>query len=87
MKYRPTPLNLLGGLAIGFGIWFAVNPGPEGWGILLLIPAMVVGLISFVIDYFFQKYSGKYIRTFLIELGIIAMVVLTYLVLIKGTQK
>ena len=67
MKYRPTPLNIASGLVIGFSIYAAINPGPEGWGILALFYVFPFGVIGLFFDFFLQKTATKYRQTFLIE--------------------
>lgn len=78
MKYRPTPLNIVCGLAIGLAIYSALKPGPEGWGFLLtiyLIPAIIIGLL---VDFILQKLFPKYLLTFGIELFILTTIYFSY---------
>ena len=78
MKYRPTPLNIVCGLAIGLAIYSAIKPGPEGWGFLLtiyLIPVIIVGLLA---DFFLQKTLSKYLLTFGIEVFILTAICFAY---------
>ena len=78
MKYRPTPLNIVCGLAIGLAIYSGIKPGPEGWGFLLtiyLIPVIIVGLL---IDFVLQKFLKKYFLTFGSELLILAAIYFAY---------
>lgn len=78
MKYRPTPLNIFCGLAIGLAIYSAIKPGPEAWGFLLalyLIPIVIVGLL---IDFVLQKHWTKYFTTFGSELLLLAAIYFAY---------
>lgn len=78
MKYRPTPLNVVCGLAIGLAIYSAIKPGPEGWGFLLtiyLIPVIIVGLL---VDFFLQKSLSKYLLTSGIEIFILTAIYFSY---------
>lgn len=68
MKYRPTPLNIISGLAIGLAIYSAIKSGAESWGFLVtiyLIPLIFFGLL---IDFALQRFLPKYLLTFVTEL-------------------
>ncbi len=78
MKYRPTPLNIVCGLAIGLAIYSAIKPGPEGWGFLMtiyLIPVIIIGLLA---DFILQKFLSKHILTFVIELLLLTSIYFAY---------
>jgi hypothetical protein len=78
MKYRPTPLNIVCGLAIGLAIYTAIKPGPEGWGFLMtiyLIPVIIIGLL---IDFILQKFLPKYLLTFVTELLLLTAIYFAY---------
>jgi len=78
MKYRPAPLNIVCGLAIGLAIYSAIKPGPEGWGFLMtiyLIPVIIIGLLA---DFILQKFLSKYLLTFVIELLFLTVIYFAY---------
>ena len=78
MKYRPTPLNIVCGLAIGLAIYSAIKPGPEGWGFLMsiyLIPVIIIGLL---VDFILQKFLPKYLLKLIIELLLLAIIYFGY---------
>ncbi len=78
LKYRPTPLNIACGTAIGVAIYAAIRPGPEGWGYLMtlyLVPYILSGLI---IDFMFQKFLQRYLLTFTFEAIILSTVYFCY---------
>jgi hypothetical protein len=78
MKYRPTPLNIVCGFAIGLTIYSALKSGPEGWGFLMtiyLIPVIIIGLLA---DYILQKILPKYLLIFVIELLLLGGIYFTY---------
>ena len=75
-KYRPTPFNIISVGLILFSIYAAIQPGPEGWGILGLFTLLPVGLVGLLIDYLLQR--GKYWRTFAIECAILVLIVFWY---------
>lgn len=77
MKYRPTPLNLLSTILIGWTIW-TYNPKAETMGfaemgVMFFIGFGVCGLI---IDLLIQKFSSRYLWTLGTE---------TILILVLGT--
>ncbi|QBO58397.1 hypothetical protein [Chryseobacterium salivictor] len=78
MKYKPTPLNIVCVLAIGLAIYFALKPGPEGWGFgitIYLIPVIFVGLL---VDFVLQKFLTKYFIIVAIELILLAAIYFVY---------
>ena len=78
MKYRPTPLNIVSGLVIGYSIYGAIYSGAEGWGILLLYYCLPFGLLGLLVDLFIQRFSKKYLWTFIIESSLIVFLFLCY---------
>jgi len=78
MRYRPTPLNIVSGLLIGFSIYSAIRPGPMGFGIMALLYVLPIGLIGLVADFFLQKFQKSYIRTFTVEVLFIGLVAFGY---------
>ena len=78
MKYRPTPLNISSGFLIGYSIYAAINPGPEGWGILFLFYFLPFGIIGLIVDFFIQKFSKKYLWIFVLESYLLGFLFLCY---------
>lgn len=84
MKYRPTPFNIVSAGLIILSIWSAINPGPEGWGSLLLFYLLPLGLFVLFIDFIIQHWlTAKYKQTFIIETSVLLFFVLGY----SWTQK
>ncbi len=78
IKYRPTPLNIISGLASVFVIYLAMNSGPMGFGILGLIYFTPIIIIGILIDFILQKYFSKYLITFCIEIFILSIIYFAY---------
>jgi len=78
MRYRPTPLNILSAVLIGFSIYSAIRPGPFGFGFLALFYLVPIGVVGLVVDFLIQKLQKNYFRTFAIELLIIGILALGY---------
>ena len=77
MKYRPTPLNILSTILIGWTIW-TYNPKAETMGFAELGVMVFIGFgfCGLIIDFLIQKFSKKYLLTFGAE---------TILILVLGT--
>lgn len=78
MKYRPTPINIVCGLAIGLAIYSAIKSGPEGWGFLMTIYLIPIIFFGLLIDFIFQKFLTKYLLTFVTELFILTAIYFAY---------
>ncbi len=77
MKYRPTPFNIICGIATIFIIYAAIYPDPEGWGFALAIRFLLPIILSGVIfDFIFQKFGPSYFWTLKIESFIICIILL-----------
>ena len=79
MKYRPTPLNIISGLVIGFSIYSSIYSGPEGWGILFLFYVLPFGIVGLLADFLLLKFLKKYLWTFTIECSILGLLFFYYL--------
>lgn len=79
MRYRPTPLNLLSTILIGWTIW-TYNPKSEtmGWGEFALIVFIGFGVVGLIIDFGIQIISKNYLKTIGTEIILIAIVGLLY---------
>src|ERR1700739_2143883 len=76
MKYKPLPLNVASICFICFGIYALIYPGPEGWGVLILIIGFPFAVAGWIIDFCLQKFITKYWQLFIIESLLIGCFVL-----------
>ena len=67
-KYRPTIGNISAAIIVCFAIYFIINPGPEGWGLLAGISLIFLCLIIILVDVIFQRFIKNYWIISLIEL-------------------
>jgi hypothetical protein len=74
MKYKPTPINIICGLLIIASIYFAIFPGPMGFGFLGLFYLLPIAIFGLLLDYLGQKTIKGYKRVFLIEIGIVCVI-------------
>ena len=76
MKYKPTPINVGSAVLIIWSLWeYNSENDPEGWGkvgLILLFGFVVVGLF---VDFIIQRFSKKYLWTFIIEIFIICGII------------
>jgi hypothetical protein len=79
MKYKPTPINIICGLLIIASIYGAIFPGPMGFGFLGLFYLLPVAIFGLLLDYLGQKTIKGYRKLFLIEIGLVGVIVFGFL--------
>ncbi|MCF6141075.1 hypothetical protein L1S34_07240 [Flavobacterium sp. K77] len=73
--YKLTIGNLSAIVAIIMGIYYFMNPGEEGWGLLIAIYLILFGMLMFAFDFFIQRFRIKYIVVNVIEILILLIIV------------
>jgi hypothetical protein len=77
MKYRVTIFNVGFPILIVWAIYIYSNASKrdnEGWGLLVLMTLLSIGVIGFLIDLVLQKYIKKYITILIIEIVLIGVI-------------
>ena len=67
-KYRLTIGNISSAIIMCIAIYFIINPGPEGWGLLAGILLIFLCIILILVDVLFQRLIENYWIISLIEL-------------------
>jgi hypothetical protein len=67
-KYRPTIGNISAAIIVCFAIYFMINSGTEGWGLLAGISLIILCIIIMLVDLYFQRFIKNYWIISLIEL-------------------
>ncbi|MGV3538636.1 MAG: hypothetical protein ACO1OQ_02435 [Rufibacter sp.] len=79
MKYRITPFNIASGTAIGFAIFYGINPGPMQFGIMLSLFLIIAALLGLFIDFIIQKAAKNYLKIFLFECCLSLILFISYI--------
>ena len=67
-KYKITVGNISVVIFLIFVIYFFINPGPMGYGMLAGIGLFLFCIIIFLVDLFFQKTIKNYLTLNIVEL-------------------
>ena len=79
MKYRLTPLNIVGGLSLIYSVYIVFRQNPMGMGFIFFLFLFIAGIIFFVVDVVIQKLSTKYLWTLTIEICLLGLLTFYYL--------
>ncbi len=79
MRYRLTPFIIASVALIIVSIWFAIKPGPEGWGFVLFFYLFPIGLSGLLIDFIIQRWNArKYKKIFIIETFLLLLIAIFF---------
>jgi hypothetical protein len=78
MKYKLTPFNIVSIGIIIVSIWSAIYSGPEGWGVLVTLFLLPIGILGLFIDYLIRSEITKYKRVLIIETLVLLLIAFCY---------
>ena len=83
MKFYQSPLVIGAAVLLCYAVYLFINDlqHPESWGILLVVPMLLIAATGFIVHFLFKKIIGNNIRIlFFIELALLLSVVLIMLI-------